>query len=58
MSREQVLMKKTDPNIETTLFPGEWEPVNRAGMNRFLDWNGDGQLYDIDWTENMAYYVQ
>lgn len=51
-------MKKTDPNIETTLFPGEWEPVNRAGMNRFLDWNGDGQLYDIDWTENMAYYVQ
>ncbi len=36
------------------LKPGDWEPVNQKGMNKFLDYNGKGKLYDIDFTENYG----
>ena len=39
-----------DPEEEDTLWPGEWEPVTEKGMMKFLNWNGEGQLYDIDRT--------
>ena len=37
------------------LHPGEWESVNRAGLVRFMNWDGEGMLYDIDNTENYGW---
>lgn len=39
-----------DPEEEDRLYPGEWEAVTEKGMEKFLEWNGEGQLYDIDRT--------
>ncbi|MBR3645040.1 MAG: PP2C family protein-serine/threonine phosphatase, partial [Lachnospiraceae bacterium] len=36
-----------DPDEENRLYPGEWEPVSRKGMMKFLNWNGENMLYDI-----------
>ncbi len=35
--------------------PGDWEPVNEKGMNRFLGWDGNGRLYDIAKTEKYGW---
>ena len=37
------------------LHPGEWESVNRAGLVRFMNWDGEGMLYDIDNTETYGW---
>ena len=37
------------------LYSGEWEPVSEAGMLKFLNWNGEGMLYDIDRTEKYGW---
>lgn len=39
-----------NPDNEERLYPGEWESVTEEGMIKFLDWNGEGMLYDIDRT--------
>ncbi len=44
-----------DPGDGEKLWPGEWETVTEAGMNKFLDWNGEGMLYDIDNTEKYGW---
>ena len=44
-----------DPDEEDRLYPGEWESVNREGMERFLNWDGEGMLYDIDKTEKYGW---
>ena len=45
-----------DPSDETDkLYPGEWEEVEEAGMRRFLDWDGDGMLYEIDHTAKYGW---
>ena len=31
--------------------PGDWESVNEEGMIKFLEWNGEGKLYDVGKTE-------
>ena len=48
-----VYVADPDPS-EDRLMPGDWEPVNEKGMLRFLNYDGKGDLYDIDWTENYG----
>ena len=43
-----------DPDAEDRLYPGEWESVTRKGMLKFLNWDGEGMLYDIDNTEKYG----
>ena len=44
-----------DPEEKDRLYPGEWESVTEEGMRKFLDWDGTGRLYDIDYTENYGW---
>ena len=44
-----------DPEEEERLYPGEWESVSEKGMLKFLDWDGTGQLYDIDRTAKYGW---
>ena len=44
-----------DPDEEDRLYPGDWEPVEEKGMRRFLNWNGEGMLYDMDNTEQYGW---
>ena len=44
-----------DPDEEDRLYPGEWEPVEEKGMRRFLNWNGEGMLYEMDNTEQYGW---
>ena len=44
-----------DSDPEEPLFPGEWEAVSEKGMLKFLNWNGEGMLYDIDRTEKYGW---
>ena len=44
-----------DPDEEDRLWPGEWESVTEKGMMKFLDWDGEGQLYDIDRTAGYGW---
>jgi len=44
-----------DPDESERLYPGEWEAVTEKGMNKFLDWDGNGELYDIDRTDNYGW---
>ena len=41
-----------DPGEIDRLYPGDWETVTEKGMRKFLDWDGTGRLYDIDYTKN------
>ena len=36
---------------EAGLLPGDWEPVDPRGLEKFLTWDGTGMLYDIGYTE-------
>ena len=40
-----------DPDLEKRFFPGDWENVKASGIKKFMNWNGKGMLYDIDWTK-------
>lgn len=40
---------EADPSLQCK--PGEWEHVNHKGLNKFLNWDGTGMLYDIGNTE-------
>ena len=44
-----------DPSDEDFMYPGEWEPVTEVGLRKFLDWDGEGMLYDIDRTEKYGW---
>ena len=44
-----------DPDEEDRLYPGEWESVDPKGMRKFLSWDGEGMLYDIDRTEKYGW---
>lgn len=37
------------------LYPGEWESVERAGMEHFLNWDGKGMLYKLGNTEKYGW---
>ena len=40
---------------EEASLPGDWEHVNEKGMRKFLDWDGEGRLYDAGKTENYGW---
>ena len=44
-----------DPEIDKSLPPGEWEPVDREEVRRFLHPDGDGPLYYINHSEKYGW---
>ena len=53
----QALVYICDPDetAEDGCYPGDWEYLKNAGMNRFLSWDGSGRLYFIDKTEKYGW---
>lgn len=43
----------TDP--ETMTHPGDWEPLEERELNKFLEYDGDGLLYDIGDTKRYGF---
>ena len=41
-----------DPDVNNPLAPGTWESVEHEGIEKFLNWDGTGMLYDIGLTQN------
>lgn len=56
-SRTSAIVYIADPekNPEYECKPGEWESVENRELNRFLNWNGEGQLYDIGDTDKYGW---
>ena len=44
-----------DKNEETRLSLGEWEEVSEVELTKFLNWDGEGKLYDISDTDNYGW---
>ena len=44
-----------DKNEETRLSLGEWEEVSEVELTKFLNWNGEGKLYDISDTDKYGW---
>ena len=40
-----------EPDPDQQCKPGEWESVTDEGLDKFLNWDGTGMLYDIGKTE-------
>ena len=44
-----------DPGDSGRLYPGEWEPASRRNVEKFLNWDGNGMLYEFDHTEKYGW---
>jgi sigma-B regulation protein RsbU (phosphoserine phosphatase) len=44
-----------DPEEEGRLYPGEWEPASKRSIRKYLNWDGSGELYDIERTEKYGW---
>ena len=44
-----------DPDPEGPCPPGYWEETDRKGIEKFLNWDGEGKLYDIDRTDHYGW---
>ena len=44
-----------DPDVNNPLAPGTWESVEHEGIEKFLNWDGTGMLYDIGLTQNYGW---
>lgn len=44
-----------DKNDETRLSLGEWEEVSEVELTKFLNWDGEGKLYDISDTDKYGW---
>jgi sigma-B regulation protein RsbU (phosphoserine phosphatase) len=40
-----------DENEETRFYAGEWESIEKREADKFLNWDGNGRLYDISRTK-------
>ena len=49
------LVYMVDPQEENQFQLGEWEPVEKREARKFLNWNGEGSLYDISNTESYGW---
>lgn len=49
-----VYIADPDEDMEDRMMPGDWEPVNRKGMLRFLEGDGEDVLYDIENTDKYG----
>ncbi|MCR4963511.1 MAG: PP2C family protein-serine/threonine phosphatase [Firmicutes bacterium] len=54
-SAAMVYIADPDEDPETAMLPCDWDPVTREGMKTFLDWNGEGMLYEIEHTANYGW---
>ena len=54
-SSTMVYIVDPDPDPESWCAPGDFDEVNRKGMEHFLNWNGEGKLYDIDHTDRYGW---
>ena len=52
-TRAMIYLVDTDP--QDPFSAGEWETVDEQGMRKFLDWNGEGILYDVDQTPGYGW---
>ncbi|MBQ3921278.1 MAG: serine/threonine-protein phosphatase, partial [Firmicutes bacterium] len=50
-----VYIADPDPDAETACYPGDWEEVNRRELDKFLNWDGEGTLYDVSRTEKYGW---
>ena len=46
-----VYVMDADPDETTRFMPGDWEEVDPKGLDKFMNWKGEGTLYDIEWTK-------
>ncbi|MCR4855465.1 MAG: SpoIIE family protein phosphatase, partial [Erysipelotrichaceae bacterium] len=44
-----------DENEETRFYAGEWESVEKKEAEKFLNWDGNGTLYDISKTKTYGW---
>ena len=45
-----------DPGETDHFEPGEWEELSPKTMRKYLDWDGEGMLYDLDRSEELGWY--
>lgn len=43
-----------DLNEATRFKAGDWEDVSPKEIKKFLNWNGEGEMYDIEWTKKYG----
>jgi len=43
-----------DPDQNQIMQTGEWEPVDKHELMKFLNWDGEGILYDISYTSKYG----
>ena len=51
----EALVYIVDSDENEPLFPGEWESATKQAVEKFLNWNGQGMLYDIDNTPQYGW---
>ena len=40
---------------EKAMYPGDWVPVSEHEMNKFLNWDGNGKLYELKWIKGQGW---
>ena len=50
-----VIIADPDRSEETGCFAGDWEPVEKKEIAKFLNWNGEGELYHISRTSRYGW---
>ena len=45
-----------DPGVTDHFEPGEWEELPPKTMRKYLDWDGEGMLYDLDRSDELGWY--
>ncbi len=50
-----VYMVDQDTDPETCVYPVEWDSVSKEEVNKFLDWDGEGEVYSIENTKDYGW---
>jgi sigma-B regulation protein RsbU (phosphoserine phosphatase) len=50
-----VYMVDQDTEADNCVYPLDWDPVDTEEINKFLNWNGEGEVYSIVNTENYGW---
>ena len=50
------LVYMADPGEVDHFEPGEWEDLSEKSIRTYLDWDGEGMLYDLDRSEELGWY--
>ena len=53
--RTNALVYIADPDDRNRLSIGDWEPVSETETRKFLNWDGQGKLYDVSYTEKYGW---